>query len=254
MKNALSRLVYRVLRFWVSRLYCPQPVFEGLENLPDGPCVLVGNHAQMYGPIIAELYIPGERAIWCDGEMMRLSEVPDYAYRVFWSKKPRWNRWFFRLFSYIIAPLCVSIFNSAHCIGVYRDSRVMTTMRESLKCLERGARVVIFPEQEVVHNPILWEFQRGFVNLAPLYAHRTNQTLRFVPMYIAPKLKKVVFGKPVACDPQAPPEAQREAVCAALMDAITEMAVSLPRHRVIPYPNIPKKDYPWNTVSEISEP
>ena len=253
MNNAFSRLVYRAVRPFVARLYCPKPTFEGLENLPDGPCVIVGNHAQMYGPIIAELYIPGDRAIWCAAEMMRLSEVPDYAFQDFWSKKPRWNRWFYRLFSYAVAPLCACIFNNARCIGVYRDSRVMTTMRKSLEYLENGAKVVIFPEHEVAHNPILWDFQRGFVDLAHLYGHKTQKVLSFVPMYVAPKLKKVVFGRPVSYDPKGRPDAQRESVCAALMDAITDMAVAQPRHRVVPYPNMPKRDYPWNKTNEVSE-
>lgn len=253
MKKPLSRLVYRAACFLVARFYCPKPAFEGLENLPDGPCVIVGNHAQMYGPIIADLYIPGERAIWCAAEMMRLSEVPAYAYRDFWSKKPRWSRWFYRLLSYAVAPLSVCIFNNAHCIGVYRDGRVMTTMRKSLEYLESGAKVVIFPEHEVPHNPILWDFQRGFVDLARMYAHKTQRALSFVPMYVAPRLKKVVFGKPVACAPRTRDGDPRESVCAALMDAITAMAAAQPRHRVVPYPNVPKRDYPWNRIDEVSE-
>lgn len=253
MKNVLSWLVYRATCA-VAGVYCPRPVFEGLENLPAGPCVIVGNHAQMYGPIIAELYLPGDRAIWCAAEMMRLSEVPAYAFQDFWSKKPRRSRWFYRLLSHAVAPLSVCIFNNAHCVGVYRDSRVMITMRRSLECLRNGANVVIFPEHEVVHNPIVWEFQEGFLNLARLYAHQTGVPLQFVPMYVAPRLGKVVFGAPVALDPKAKPDEETRRVRGALMDAITDMAVAQPRHRVIPYPNIPKEDYPWNRPDEVSVP
>ena len=250
MKKKLSWLVYRAACA-VAGVYCPRPAFEGLENLPDGPCVIVGNHAQMYAPIIADLYIPGDRAIWCAGEMMRLSEVPGYAFQDFWSKKPRSVRWLYRLLSYAIAPLSVSIFNNAHCIGVYRDSRVMLTMRRSVERLMEGAKIVIFPEHEVARNGILWEFQEGFVDLARLYVHRAKKPLSFVPMYVAPKLGKVVFGKPVPYDPQAKPDDQRHAICEALMDAITAMAVAQPRHRVVPYPNMPKNDYPWNRPDEV---
>ena len=35
-------------------------------------------------------------------------------------------------------------------------------------------------------------------------------------------------------------------ICRELMDAITQRACSLPEHRVVPYPNMPKKDYPTN--------
>ena len=37
----------------------------------------------------------------------------------------------------------------------------------------------------------------------------------------------------------------------ALMDEITQMAVALPEHTVVPYPNIPKKAYPKNIPLEV---
>ncbi len=250
MKNRLTWRVYRI-SCRLARLFCPKPTFEGLENLPDGPCVIVGNHAQMNGPIIAELDLPGERAIWCSAEMMHLREVPDYAFRDFWSKKPRAVRWCYRLLSYIIAPLSVCIFNNAHCIGVYRDGRVMATLRETLERLRGGARIVIFPEHDVPHNGIVWAFQEGFLVLARMYARQTGMPLRFVPMYVAPALRKVVFGAPVSFDPKARPDEEQRRVCKALMDGVTALAVALPRHRVVPYPNLPKKDYPFNEPNEV---
>ena len=77
--------------------------------------------------------------------MMHLKELPDYAFKDFWSKKPRWCRWFYRLLSYVIAPLCVAVLKNARCIGVYKDYRIMSTMRESLKRMKAGENIVIFP-------------------------------------------------------------------------------------------------------------
>ena len=39
---------------------------------------------------------------------------------------------------------------------------------------------------------------------------------------------------------------EQERICNYLMDEISEVAYSLPRHRVVPYPNIKKKDYPYS--------
>lgn len=44
---------------------------------------------------------------------------------------------------------------------------------------------------------------------------------------------------------------ERKRICDALMDDITAMALSLPEHTVVPYPNIPKKQYPKNTPLEV---
>ena len=96
--------VYRGIR-WLVRLFSPKIQVVGRENLPEEPCVIVGNHSQMYGPIAGELYTPGKHYIWCAGEMMHWKEVPDYAFEDFWSEKPKAVRWVFRLLSYLITPV-----------------------------------------------------------------------------------------------------------------------------------------------------
>ena len=239
----ISNRIYRCIRFLVWVFY-PKTQVEGVENLPDGPCVIVGNHAQMNGPIACELYLPGEHYTWCAQEMMHLKEVPAYAYRDFWSGKPGHVRWLFRIASYLIAPIAVCVFNNANCIGVYRDARGLRTFRQTLERLSEGARIVIFPEENVPYNGLLWRFQSGFVDLGHMYRARTRRALTFVPMYVAPAFHKLVFGRPVAYDPEAPAAEERERVCAALADEITRVARSLPPHTVVPYPNMPKKNYP----------
>lgn len=249
MGKGLPYWVYRAVRGLV-RLFYPSPEFEGLENLPEGPCVIVGNHAQMNGPIVGEAFLPGRHVVWCNGEMMHLKEVPDYAYEDFWSRKPGHIRWFYRLLSYAIAPLSVCVFNNALCIGVYRDARITNTFRQTLEQLAAGARVVIFPECRTPHNRVVYEFQDRFIALGRMYHRQTGQALAFVPMYVAPELRKTIFGAPVYYDASANAEAERWRVCAALMEAVTELAVRQPRHRVVPYLNLPKKEYPMNLPDE----
>ena len=89
-----TSLAYRFIRFGVW-LFSPKWKLSGAEKLPEGPCVIVGNHSQMYGPIAGELYTPGRHWVWCAGEMMHQEEVAAYAYRDFWSGKPRAVRWFY---------------------------------------------------------------------------------------------------------------------------------------------------------------
>lgn len=249
----LSYLVYKAACGLVRAFFRP-PEIIGAQNLPEGPCVIVGNHAHMNGPIIAELFLPGERVTWCNAQMMHLKEVPDYAYQDFWSRKPIPARWLFRVASYLIAPLSVCIFNNARCIPVYHDMRIANTFRQTLKALGEGKRVVIFPEKDEPHNHILYAFQDRFIDVGRMYFSRTRQPVSFVPMYAAPALGKVVFGAPVQADPKADLEADRQRVCRALMDAITHLADSLPLHRVVPYRNMSKRDYPCNHPDEVSRP
>ena len=238
----LYRLIYRAV--W---LFSPKYKLYGAENLPPEPCIIVGNHCQMYGPIAAEMYMPRAHYIWCVGEMMNRKEVPAYAFRDFWSMKPRRIRWFYRLLSHLIAPLAEYIFTHAHTIPVYHDARVMTTFRQSVRRLEEGADIVLFPERDEPWNNILCRFQEHVADLAEMYYRRTGIVVCFIPMYTAPRLKSIHFGKPIRYCPEAPEAEERNRICREIADSISALAFALPRHTVIPYLNIPKKQYPVNT-------
>ena len=177
---------------------------------------------------------------------MELKAVPKYAYEDFWSGKPKWCRPFYKLLSYLIAPLSVCVFNNAETIGVYHDARIISTFRQTVKALQEGANVVIFPEHNEPYDHIISRFQEKFIDVAKLYYKRTGKAVSFVPMYLAPTLKTMYLGKPVVFRPETPMEEERTRIAGELMAAVSSMAQSLPRHRVIPYKNIPKRLYPFN--------
>ncbi len=231
----------------------PKTEVVGAENLPEEAAIIVGNHTKMNGPIVCELYFPKERYTWCAGEMMHLKEVPAYAFQDFWSAKPKYIRWFYKFLSYVIAPLSVCVFNNANTIGVYHDAKVISTFKETVKRLQEGAGIVIFPEHDVEYNHIICEFQDRFIDVAKLYYKKTGKELDFVPMYIAPALKKMYLGKPIRFCAANPMEEERRRICSYLMAEITNIACSLPLHTVVPYRNIPKKDYPTNIPPEVAE-
>lgn len=54
------------------------------------------------------------------------------------------------------------------------------------------------------------------------------------------------LGKPIQFCAAEPIEEERRRICSYLMDEITEIALNLPEHTVVPYRNIPRKFYPSN--------
>ena len=183
---------------------------------------------------------------------MKLKEVPNYAFQDFWSQKPKWTHPWYILLSYIIAPLCYFVFTNANTIGVYRDTRIISTFKNTVHKLEAGTSVVVFPEHNQKYNNIIYDFQDRFIDVAKLYYKKTGKELQFVPLYIAPKRKQMHMGKPIRFNPSAPLDEERRRICRYLMDEITGLAVSLPEHTVVPYRNIPKKLYPSNIPKEES--
>lgn len=142
------------------------------------------------------------------------------------------------------------IFNDARTIGVYHDARILSTFKNTIKTLQSGKNVVVFPEHDVKHNHIIYDFQDRFIDIATLYYKKTGKELSFVPMYIAPRLKKVYLGRPVRFCANESMETERSRICTYLMDEITAIAEALPEHTVVPYRNIPKREYPSNIRKE----
>lgn len=235
--------MYKCIKGLVALFY---PKTELIGTLPEGAAIVVGNHTKMNGPICSELFMPQPRYTWCNGEMMDKNEVAAYAYQDFWFQKPKLLRPFYKLLSHLIVPFSVCVFNNADTIGVYRDARIMSTFKTTLKHLQEGCRIVIFPEHSEPHNHIVNDFQDKFIDIARLYYKKTGQRLPFVPLYIAPTLKQMHLGDPIYYDPEAPAEQERLRIKNALMDAVTELALSLPPHRVVPYNNTSKKYYPMS--------
>ena len=251
-KKAADR-AYRAIKGTLDLFYRKYSA-EGLDKLPEEAVILVGNHSQAHGPLVGELRLPFPRKTWCASEMMERSQVADYAFRDFWSQNPKWTHPFYKALAHAIVPLSVLLFNHAETIPVYRDSRVLSTFRATIQSLEAGTSVLIFPEHDQRCNHILDDFQDHFIDVAKLYYRRSGKALAFVPLYICPALRKLCFGAPVRYDPAAPIAAERARIKAELTRRITELADSLPPHRVVPYRPQPKKNWPHNRPKEAQTP
>lgn len=237
---------YKIIKKLIWFFY-PKMTLHGQEHLPDEATIIVGNHTQLHGPIAAELYAPGDHYTWCAGQMMHKEDVAEYAFQDFWSQKPKYTHWFYKIAAHLIVPLSLCIFNNANTIGVYHDTRIIGTFKNTVKRLSEGNHVVIFPEHDVKYNHIVYDFQDKFIDVAKLYYKKCGKAVCFVPMYIAPNLKGMYLGASTRFRPEAPIEGERQRIKAYLMQSITDLAEALPEHTVVPYRNIPKKLYPKNT-------
>lgn len=245
MKENTSPVLFHMIKGMLRLLY-RKTEMVGIQNLPEKDAVLVGNHSQMNGPIVGEIFLPDNCYIWCAGQMMNRKEVPEYAFTDFWSQKPKWTHPFYRGLSHLIAPLSDYLFNQARTVPVYKDMRIMTTFRTSIRMLSEGKNLLIFPEKDEKWNNIVYKFQENFVDVAKLYYKKTGAALTFVPLYFAPRLKKVYIGHGILFNPEAPIEQERKRISSVMAEEITKLARELPLHTVVPYRNIPKKYYLTN--------
>ena len=233
----------------VIRFFFGKNDIVGIETIPVKDAIIVANHCQMAGPLVGEFYMPKNTYAWCAGDMMTFSTVPSYAFSDFWSQKPKWTHPFYRVLSYLIAPLAVCLFNNARTIAVHRDSRVIGTFKKTVKFLEEGKNILIFPEKDEKYNNIIYTFLENYIDLAKLYYKKTGRPVHFVPMYIAPTMKKSFVGTPVTFNPDEDFAKEKKRINAYLQEEITKIARDLPEHIVVPYRNMPKKYYITNKAA-----
>jgi len=67
-KNKKKGLLFRIVKNHFTRVYKKTEII-GSENIPNEPSIIVGNHSQMHGPILAEVKFPYNRRTWCVGNM-----------------------------------------------------------------------------------------------------------------------------------------------------------------------------------------
>lgn len=237
----------RLLNFLegVVKIFYRKRKFIGEENLPSEPYIIVSNHSQIHGPISAELFLKN-KLIWCDGPMMNRKEVPAYTAKTFWGNKPKRSMWFYKMLGHLIARPASFLLGNADTIGVFRDSRLFTTFKDTVDALSQGINIVIFPECEIEYNEIVNEFNLHYVDTARMYYKATGKCVAFVPMYTGAKVKKMVYGKPIYFDPNLSNADQRTVVCEYLKKEITSLAKTLPRHKVVPFNNVSKKEYKYS--------
>lgn len=236
-------LLFLILKGVVRPFYKKYKII-GLENIPSEPSVIVGNHAQMHGPLCAETTKAFKRYTWCIGDLMHLKSSGKYIFKDFWGYKPKSVQWIYKIFAFFLAPVLVYIFRNADTIAVYKDMRAISTFKKTIKGLKQDAHIILFPEFHKEYNNIINEFQDKFIDVARLYYKDTGKELSFVPMYIAPKLKTIVYGKAIKYDNTKSTDEQRKSICNYLKNEITKLAMDLPAHRVVPYANIAKSEYP----------
>ena len=116
----------------------------------------------------------------------------------------------------------------------------------SVQALIKGVSVFIRPECPNSHTQIINVFNEYFVDVARYYYKDQSKLLKFVPMYYSPELKTMVFGKSIEFNKDNAIQDERKRICTYLMEEITRLAKSLPKHKVVPFNNVKKSEYKYS--------
>ncbi len=184
---------------------------ENLRGLEDGTMVLVCNHGELYGPVVANLYIPVAFRPWAIAEMMNREVIIEHMYqgtmmRQKWLPES-WKRPLLRM----ITPLLLWVFDSLEAIPVYRNDprKLIGTFRETIDAMQAGDNILLFPENDTGHavgergyaSEGVGRLFTGFAMIAPLYYAKTKKKAIFIPVYASRKTRTVRIGQGIEYQP-----------------------------------------------------
>lgn len=164
MNNRVYAVLYRVI--WVfMRIFHPWKAV-GAENVPDGAALMCGNHTSIGDPF----YV-----VCCLGRKRQTHVMA----------KAEAMRW----------PVIGFLLKKAGIFGVNRGKSDITAVKEAMRVLRAGEKLLMFPEGTRVREGEASEAHTG----AAMLSSRTGTPL--VPVYISAKKRifrktTVVFGEP----------------------------------------------------------
>lgn len=173
------------------------------EMVQDEPVVFIGNHAGLWGPLdfVTKFPLREETFPWFNADVADKELVPAYVRQDYWWKpgcklEPLYDA----TLPYLAAAILPPIMNSVPGVKVYHDTRVMSTMRQSLRLLREGKHLLIFPEQPSGYLGHHDWINTGFLNIAVMYYRATGKALRFYPVHINHKGKEFHVAKSIVFD------------------------------------------------------
>lgn len=233
-KRHKNRFGVRIIITLLRPLYYHRVIGrENLSGYEDGSMILICNHGEIYGPVVANLYVPITFRPWVISGMMEKEAIVEHIYQGTMARQ-RWlpEHWKRPLVNFI-SPLLVWVFNSLEAIPVYRGQprELMRTFRETLNAMQAGDNILVFPENGEEHEPGKGGYVRegvgqlytGFAMIAPMYYAKTHKRAVFVPIYASRRRRTLTIGHGVVYDPDNNATAEKLRIVDALLDAMQGM-------------------------------
>lgn len=224
------------------RLFTKKMETVWTEPFNDTPSVFVCNHDRAYGPIAmcAHFDMCEEVRPWITAPVLSVKTMPAHVRGDNWWAPDKWYTPLLdHTVPYLVAPLLPAILNGSACIPIYYDTRVLSTFRDSVKMLQAGKHIVLFPEHSTGYCQYQTEIVTGFVSLGRAFYRRTGKCLSFYPTFEDWKGKVIRVAKPVVYDPALKASDFVKLVKEKVEDFFTTCGGTIPREILPPTDSVP---------------
>lgn len=207
----------------IMKVRYKKPAIMYLGEKIDEPCLILSNHEGTDAPMSLEIYTDFPMRMWGAHEMNSgLRKMYDYQTKVYFHEKKHWNLFLARCFCLLASPLTNMFYKGLNLISTYKDGRFIITIKESIKTLQRGESVVIFPEKS--DNGYLEELEginKGFVLLLESCLKK-GQDVNIVCSYFRKSDKVYIIDKKVKYSELAS-KYNREEIAQVVLNRINEL-------------------------------
>ncbi len=181
------------------RIFKRKPQFVFLGEPFQERAIYLSNHVGSNGPLTLELYFPLEVRFWGTHEMNEgFKERYIYLSRIYFHNKRHLPLWFAKFISIFATPFMTVFYKGLRLISTYTDGRLVTTVKKTIKLLEKGEEsVIIFPEDSSKgYYDFLKGFHPGFYALAEK-CYKLGMDLPIYLMYFQRLNHRIIVDKPI---------------------------------------------------------
>ena len=217
---------YPILKVFMRMLYKKPKKVVNLAGDIAEKAIVLANHSAKSGPPCLDLYYPNASCKWGAHEMlgtykMRRAYLRDVLYIQKCHKKPGFATSLKAALLAVVSPLA---YKGMRIMGTYPDARFTKTLRNSVKVLDAGYSVMIYPENSNEgYEDVLSEFFPGFVMLSNVYFKHSGEDLPVYPVYYSVKKRIMVIGKPLFVQEMSRAGMGRDEICARLCEEVNNL-------------------------------
>jgi hypothetical protein len=152
---------------------------------------------------------------------MRKAYLRDVLYIQKCHKKPGFGTSLKASLLAVVSPLA---YKGMRVMATYPDTRFTNTVRNSVKVLDAGYSVMIYPENSNEgYEEVLSEFFPGFVMLSNVYYKHSGEDLPVYPVYYSVKKRIMVIGKPLFVQEMSRAGMGRDEISARLCEEVNNL-------------------------------
>ena len=203
---------------------------EGKQNVRDiNPAVFVCNHKKIYGPVVANLYIPYVCRPWIISGMVHKEEIYDHLINGYNMKKSKLPRFIKKAYCRMVSPLFLWAMNSVEPIPVYRNKGrdILKTIEMTVDAMKQEDNILLFPEDQTKTEGFEdkpGDFFMGFAHIGKAYFRETGKKITFYPVYADSEKRVIYIGKGITYDNTASQRVERDRIVEYLKHKMDDMA------------------------------